>query len=247
MIEIKSATHILRLFADKLRVSDIFKLILYTGYRGDVTRIPFYYRIVKGHSCETDLSLSMDEILASMSGTTRTNVRRGIKEGCEFKKVSNLDEFIPFYNAFCDAKGLDDHTSKLRMGKYKHLMMTKAIKDNQVLSMHANVLDPLSKVAFLLYSCSPRLEEGVDRKLIGWANKFLHYKDLEWLKNEGYLVYDWSGVCLDESSPKYSIGQFKLSFGGRLIDSYVLSTPLYVLAEKLRLIVKKILKRKNKS
>ena len=234
MIEVKSRTHTIRLFANQLQLSDIYKLVLYCGYRGDVKRIPWYYTVSKGASCYTDLTQSMDEIAALMKSNTRNEIRRAEREGCTFSIVESKAEFIPYYNGFCHDKGLNDFTSESRMGKYKKVLMTKATHDNEVLAMHANILDDESKTALLLYSCSRRLSDNVDRKLIGWGNRFLHYKDLEHLKNLGFEYYDWSGVCTDPNDPRYSIGQFKLSFGGRLIESWTVKSPLYARLEKLR-------------
>lgn len=234
MIEVKSITHTIRLYSDRVHFSDLFKVVMYCGYRGDKARIPRYYTIVKGESCLTDLRRTEDELLAAMKSNTRNEIRRAEKEGCEFQLVETFDEFIPFYNSFCTEKGLSDLTSRSRMGKYEKVLLTKAVKDGAVLAMHANVLDANSKVAFLLYSCSQRLAEGVDRKLIGWGNRFLHWRELQWLKAEGYETYDWSGVCTDPKDPRYSIGQFKLAFGGTLVDSWTLKSPLYAWLEKFR-------------
>ena len=234
MIEIKSRTHTIRLFADKLRASDVFKLVLYCGYRGDIKKIPWYYTVTKGASCYTDLTQSMDEIKSLMKSNTRNEIRRAEREGCLFSIIESNHEFIPYYNGFCRDKGLNDFTSDSRMRKYKKVLITKASHDNEVLAMHANILDDVSKTALLLYSCSRRLKGDVDRKLIGWGNRFLHYKDIEYLKSMGFEHYDWSGVCMDPNDPRYSIGQFKLSFGGSLIESWTVKSPLYAYLEKLR-------------
>lgn len=234
MIEIKAKTHTLRMFAQDLPFSDVFKIILYTSYAGDKTKIPFYYSIVKGMSASTDLTLPMDELLKKMKSNTRNEISRAEREGCTFEVVSDFEEFIPFYNDFCSSKGLDDYTSKGRMAKYEKVLITKAVHNGDILAMHANVLDEKSKIAFLLYSCSKRLDAGVDRKMIGWGNRFLHYKELEYIKQLGYMAYDWSGVCVDENNPQHTIGQFKLSFGGELVESWSLKTPLFALLEGVR-------------
>lgn len=234
MIEIKSKTHTIRLFANRLQMSDIYKLVLYCGYRGDIAKVPSYYVISKGASCCTDLTQSMEMIVSLMKSNTRNEIRRAEREGCVFSIVDSMSEFIPYYNGFCRDKGLNDFTSEARMGKYKNVLMTKVMHRDEVLAMHANILDYESKVSLLLYSCSRRLSENVDRKLIGWGNRFLHYKDLECLKNLGFEYYDWSGVCMDPNDPRYSIGQFKLSFGGKLIDSWTIKSPLYARLESLR-------------
>ncbi len=244
MIEVKSITHTVRLFADRLDFLDLFKVILYCNYRGDLKKIPGYYKIIPGKSCETDLRRSMDEILAQMKSNTRNEIRRAEREGCEFEVVEDIDEFVPFYNAFCDSKGFNDYVSHSRLAKYKSILISKAVKDDTTLAMHVNLLDEKSKTALLILSSSQRLSEGVDRKLIGWGNRFLHYKDLEYLKSKGFGTYDWSGVCMDPDDPRYSIGQFKLGFGGKLVDGTSLMTPLYAFLEKVKSVVTRLRHRK---
>lgn len=234
MIEVKSRTNTLRILAKELHFFDLFRVILYSGYRGDTARIPRYYKIVRGHSCVTDLRLPMDEIMSAMKSNTRNEIRRAEKEGCQFELVADPDEFIPFYNSFCESKGLNDFVSLARLQKYEKVLLAKVVREGVPLAMHATILDERGRVALLMFSCSQRLDAGVDRKLIGWANRFLHAKELEYLKSAGYELYDWSGVCLDPNDPRYSIGQFKLSFGGKIVDSWSLKTPLYALLERLR-------------
>ena len=240
MIEIKSRTHALRLFAQSVRFGDLFKAVLYTGYRGDKDKIPFYYSKYTGHSSYIDLTEPMDTIFASMKSNTRNEIRRAEREGITAQEGNSMERFIEFYNDFCKSKGLNDLTSQSRMSKYPNVMLTEAVQGGNILAMHANVLDEGSRIAFLLYSCSPRFESGIDKKLIGWGNRYLHYKDLEWLKEKGYKIYDWSGVCTDPDNPRYSIGQFKLSFGGKLVESIVLKSPLFFMAEWLRSVVRKV-------
>jgi len=214
---------------------DLVLPVMYCGYRGDKNKIPFYYRINKGHSCVTDLTVGMDDILASMKSNTRNEIRRAEREGCEFSIVNGMDEFIPFHNDFCESKNLPDYVNRSRLAKYgNRLLLTKVVHNGATLAMHANMIDPDSSLALLMLSSSRRLADGVDRKLIGWGNRFLHFKELEYLKEKGYKTYDWSGVCLDKDDPRYSIGQFKLGFGGKVIDSWTLESPMYAFLIWLR-------------
>lgn len=55
----------------------------------------------------------------------------------------------------------------------------------------------------------------------GSASALLTWEMMLYFKKEGYETYDWGGVVLDSTDPRYSITQFKLSFGGtsqRLFD-----------------------------
>lgn len=243
MIETKSFTHTVRLFADSLRWTDIFRVVMYCSYRGDKEKIPFYYSIDKGASCETDLRLPLDELMGMMKSNTRNEIRRAEREGCRFVIDKDFSDFIPFYNSFCDSKGFHDYVSHRRMAKFHNLLVTRVVCGDVVLAMHVTQLDPVGKVALLILSGSQRLDAGANTKLIGWGNRFLHFKELEWLKSQGYELYDWSGVCLDKNNPQYSIGQFKLSFGGRIVDSWTLKSPLFVFLEKCRHFARTLSKR----
>ena len=239
MIETKSFTHTVRLFADSLSWSDIFRVVMYCSYRGDKAKIPFFYSIDKGTSCQTDLRLSLEELMGKMKSNTRNEIRRAEREGCRFVIDKDASEFISFYNSFCDSKGFHDHVSARRLSKFKNLLITRVVCGDTVLAMHATQLDPAGKVALLILSGSQRLDANADKKLIGWGNRFLHFKELEWLKNNGYEMYDWSGVCLDPDNPQHTIGQFKLSFGGELVDSWTLKSPLYALLEYAQSVIRR--------
>ena len=240
MLEVKSVTHINRYFATRLSLVDVFRVIHYFNYLGDPRNIPFFYLKKTGVSCVTDLSMPMDDIMHSMKSNTRNEIRRAIKEGCIFEVSEDIKEFVLFYNSFCHDKKLNDFATIGRIKKFKDFLITKVLCQDTLLAMHVNILDPLEKRAFLMFSCSQRLVEGVDRKLIGWGNRYLHFKDLEYLKGLGYLMYDWSGICLNPNDCRYSIGQFKLSFGGIVTTPLMLRTPLYACLECVRNLVMKV-------
>lgn len=250
MIEIVNKLHIQRLFATELPISDLWKPVYYAGYEGDPSKIPFYYKKIKGETAISDLSKPLDVLVSEMKSNTRNEIRRAEREGIGFEADCSYDDFIPFYNAFSESKGLKDRVSIQRLCKYNKnnkTIITKAYHNDTILAMHATVVNFEQKLSFLLFSCSPRLDADVDKKMIGWGNRYLHYKDFEYLKALGIETYNWSGVCTDPKDECYSIGQFKLSFGGELKTSIVLETPLYVVLTELRKFiwsVKRISKRR---
>lgn len=243
MIEIKNRFHTQRLMAESLDKTDWRRAVYYANFRGDATKIPFYYHVIKGESAETDLTLPLEEIFSNMKSNTRNEIKRAQKEGCTFSATSDYSDFIPFYNSFCKSKGLVDRVDSERLSKYNgdnELLITKVTCNEKVLAMHANIINKNQGLSFLLFSCSQRLDSDVDKRLIGWANRFLHYKDLEYLKNIGIKKYDWSGVCTDPNDERFSISQFKLSFGGRYTTSLVLETPLFRFLLLFRSIIDKV-------
>jgi Acetyltransferase (GNAT) domain len=76
--------------------------------------------------------------------------------------------------------------------------------------------------ARLLLSATADRAEVVDTRVIGRLNRLLHWHELLHYKACGFSKYDFGGVE-DRSSPVYSVTQFKLSFGGDVVDEVTLA------------------------
>lgn len=234
MIEVRNKFYIQRFFAKELPVSDFFKSVTYTEYKGDKQKIPFWYKQIHANTGIQDLTKDLGQILQQFKSNTRNEVRRAEKEGCVFETSVDFDTFLPFYNNFAIEKGLPCITMG-ELSKYDKIIITSAKHDGVVLAMHATLFSSSDKSATLMYSCSPRLEDGVDRKFIGWGNRFLHYKDFDFFKSLGAERYEWNGINMNPETPeRYSIGQFKLGFGCEPVECINLQTPFFVLLHFIR-------------
>lgn len=235
MITAKEKFYTLKINARKIPFGDIFKVVNYNDYRGDESSIPYGFKKIKGTTATIDLTKCIDDILANMNSTTRNEVRRAPKEGIVTEQFHNNMSFVTYYNAFAKEKGLPT-INESHLTKYgKNLMLAQARYNDHVLSMHATMIDNEEKIAGLLYSCSTRLDESVDKKMVGWANRYLHYKEFEMLKGIGMTQYEWCGVCMDPNKPeRYSIGQFKLKIGGELREDLSIHSPLFSLLLRLK-------------
>ena len=70
-----------------------------------------------------------------------------------------------------------------------------------------------------MYSASVRFDESIDRKSVGFSNRYLHYAELIEYKKMGYEIYDFGGINEDESNKEqYNITLFKKGFGGEVKD-----------------------------
>ena len=245
MFAVKSKFHQSLWFAQKVSVWDLFRIVTYVAYKGDVKSVPFYFKKHKGNSCETDLTQEMEAIFNAMRRDTRKRIRRAEKEGCTVEIVEDLGEYVDFHNSFCQKKGLDLFMSSEKLQRYGKLLITKSMHNGVVLSMLATVLDEQDRLAVSLLSASRRFESEIDRNMIGWGNRLLRIKTLELLKQRGFSKYDWGGVCMDENDPRYSITDFKLSFGGVVIDSWILESPAYVICSKLRSFARRLFGRSH--
>ena len=212
----------LKINATKVDFLDRFRCALYSTYLGEDT-----WGMSKkyGHTIHIDLTKSEEEILQGFKSNTRNEVRRAIRDNFFYAPVTDVKEFVDFYNNFAMEKSLET-INEGHITKYgKNVIMFRAGVDGKTLCMHASTLDKDVNFAALLYSASVRLDEGIEKKNVGFANRFLHYKEFLTFKEMGYEKYDFSGVCIDESKPeRYSIGLFKKGFGGEEINSVELKS-----------------------
>ena len=194
------------------------------------------------HTSIVDLTQSEDELMASFKSNTRNEVRRAIREGFFFEPVDNVEEFVEFYNAFAREKHLDCISSDKITRLEGNVAMYKSGLNGATMTMHASTLDRDVKLATLLYSASVRFDDNIDRKNVGFSNRFLHYKEFVAFKEQGFEKYDFSGVCIDpEQSERFSIGLFKRSFGGEEKEIMTLqSYPIVLLFNVMRLFGKEL-------
>lgn len=213
MIKVDNSLLKLRINADKIVFGDYFRPVMYSYFNG---KIPTLGMVVKkSHTIQIDLKQSEEDILQGFKSNTRNEVRRAIREGFFFDKNVTEEEFVNYYNDFANEKGLAP-INLSHITKYgKNVMLCKSGLENTTMTMHATIIDDELKKAMLLYSASIRLDQGVDKKNVGFSNRYLHYMEFVELKRMGYELYDFSGVCIDPNEKeKYSIGLFKKGFGG---------------------------------
>lgn len=227
MIRTERRFHVTVKHANKTYWRDIIRPCLYTAYTGK-SSIGFIKKHV--YSVQIDLTQSEDELLQGCKSNTRNEIRRGIKEGYLVQEVDNPTEFLSFYNVFAKEKHLATININ-NLSSYDNIYLYKVTNsDGAVLAMHASVGDKDESIVSLMYSASARLQDGIDRKSVGFANRLLHYQEFIEFKKLEYSVYDFTNICLDENQPeKYKIGQFKQGFGGNIVEYYSLfSIPFWI-------------------
>lgn len=171
-----------------------------------------------------DLNISMDEIAIGIKKNCKYEIRRAEKEEAKVtvftdNKDGIVDSFEQTYNAMFVAKGMSlvFNRSLVESGLFAgQLMITCceiAAYPNDVV-YHAYLVDGKSSV--LMYSASPLWDNDNKEKAncIGRMNKYLHYKDIEYFKNAGYLTYEWGGIGNPDNPG--GIDRFKAEFGGKV-------------------------------
>lgn len=199
----------------------------------------------------TDLMRNEEDILADFSSTVKNEIRRCERENVRFeiftsdkilKDDSTIKEFSDMYEGMYRQKGLERHLCRNELMAYAEkgdLIISVTYIDDTPAIFHSYIVNGES--SRFLHSCSEfRSEDKNIRNLIGRENKYLHWKDMQYLKCLGVKHYDWGGVhSFDEPN---GIDKFKMSFGGKPFEYYNI-TAVKTFKAKLLFAVKRVLKK----
>jgi hypothetical protein len=224
-------------YAEKVPDADIVIYLQSSKYRDGCREF---------HTLLMDLDKEKQEFLAGLGKRSRERVRQAARETEFYMNNSPSDEeimdFKEFYNVFAKNKGIGKcNYKKLKTLRDNNALVISAVydKEKQRLVSHAYVVDGVR--ARGLYSASHfRLNtESSQCYFIGRANRYLHWMDIKYFKENGFSTYDFGGLALDGgNSDKKNIDQFKMGFGGRVVTEYNLCLPKSILG-KLALIFRK--------
>lgn len=231
MIEVKQSLHTLKVYARRRTFMDIIKPTLFTGFLGG-RQTGFVSEIRK--TLIINLTQDADGLMSGCKSNTRNEIRRGVKDGHQLRTGITAEEFVPFYNAFAQEKGLP--LIKISdIYKYPHCEINAVVLNDIPLTMHANIIDDEEKIVRLLYSASVRFDANIDTKTVGFSNRFLHYKEFVHYHEKGMIRYDFGGVVEDENNvAQYRISQFKKGFGGEVTDDVFLMSYSFVLLARIK-------------
>lgn len=190
-----------------------------------MTRHPF-------HTLTVDILQAEESILSGCTPNCRNEIRKGKKMGLDFyagpPKVA--DEIF-----------IHQFLSKKELGSFNRAYLVEPQAVVCMASLHGvrlatHLYFASSQVgrARLVYSAvaDPAFitiqSEVSPQRLIGIANRFLHFSSMLYFKMQGLKVYDFGGIGLEESNPKIKgINEFKRSFGGTLVTEYNY-TPMWI-------------------
>ena len=180
-----------------------------------------------------DLQQEPEAILSATSRSTSYQIKRAIREGVTLEPVTDLAEFVSFYNEFARTKDRSKLTELDLFGWRRDTVGFAAMSEGQPLAMHTYIVDSELGRARLLHSAShfrTSDDTGI-RNAVGRANRFLHYATILEFKDQGLIQYDMGGFAKDSKDPTLqAIARFKSGFGGEIVreDGFV-SIPMHIL------------------
>lgn len=176
------------------------------------------------------MSVGVDETFQKFSSTTKNEIRRAEREGVNVTFYTSEDinsddgaliRMALLYTNMYAEKGMNGMELPIKellaYAKNGCLLISVASIDGAETVFHSYVV--YEGKSRLLHSCSEfRVADNAMRNAIGRANKYLHFKDMEYLASLGGDSYDWGGIS--SSTEPNGIDKFKMSFGGDPVKYY---------------------------
>ncbi|WML59311.1 hypothetical protein [Neobacillus sp. PS2-9] len=130
---------------------------------------------------------------------------------------SEIEEFKIFFNPFAKERNIRTcDVNKLKELRDQGALVMSFVtdKDRRFLCYHVYQKD--DQQGYLIYSASRRYnhDDSGFRNLIGRANRYLHWKDIQSFKQKGCKWYNFGGKIMNEEDIEgQNVNKFKLEFG----------------------------------
>ncbi|WP_102273053.1 peptidoglycan bridge formation glycyltransferase FemA/FemB family protein [Cytobacillus massiliigabonensis] len=169
-----------------------------------------------------DLTKGEDEIYRKIHKSTRADIRKAAEVNNfmyiekEHPTDEQIREFSLMFNSFAEEKKLPlCNIKKLHAIRNNHSLMLTSVRDeqNNILCASMLMMDRECKQLYGLYGVSARLSKTTqkERVLIGRANKYLQWKEIQSAKKRGLDWYNFGGEVNQKEDQ--GVNDFKRRFG----------------------------------
>ena len=215
-------------FARKVSSRDLLELVVYYQYLGGKTPPLFFRRSFS--AAQIDLDREPEVIQADMQKNVRYKIRRAEKDGLRWEVGVNPGDFVSFHDSFAQKKGIEGVDLARIKSFGSAILLSHAVHDGRVLVQHAHLVDEREYRARMLYSSSARFD-AEDAALVGRANCWCHWKEMLYFRERGIRTYDLGGIAMNvHDRVLEGINEFKLGFGGKIVQEDHWLSPFYFLA-----------------
>lgn len=177
------------------------------------------------HSIMIDLTKSGQEILNGFHKNRRYKVRRALEKDHFVTNIflnpviDKLKEAGCFYDYFAREKGMPNfdierYAAACRAGCF--MLASIRDEDGDLLVQNGYLLDDDHKISTFAFGASHFRTDTGKAALIGRANGCLHYKVMLYLKEMGYMGFDFGGLYIGDDEGLTNISNFKRGFGGEI-------------------------------
>ncbi|HOZ76886.1 MAG TPA: hypothetical protein PLY34_02770 [Ferruginibacter sp.] len=205
-------------FQYNYRFKDVLGLNVYWHVKKqDTAKVPGIKFI--SHTVELPLNLDSEAITANFSKQIRQQARIAETEGIHCTFQNDIDVFVEFFNDFARKKNTD-LVSRRRMEEFGDgITLSFAMYNGEIMAAHSYLIDKEAGIVRHHHAATRRLDEQVDKNLIGRANKYLTVKNILYFKEQGYATFDFGGYAKDTTNESLKgINNYKLLFGGTVVE-----------------------------
>ncbi|HEY4760907.1 MAG TPA: hypothetical protein VIH42_10045 [Thermoguttaceae bacterium] len=179
---------------------------------------------------QVDLTQDAEQLFSGFKKETRYEARRALEkdaivcEICDGRDPSLVGTFYDFFDRFYRGKGLptiDRASNDLYVEAGMFFLSRVRSPQGEDLVWHSYLL--CGNCVRLLHSASLFRESGESgfRSLVGRANRFHHWQDMLYFKQQGRRCYDFGGWYAGNTDQmKLGINKFKEEFGGQIVRQY---------------------------
>jgi hypothetical protein len=170
------------------------------------------------HTIEIDLTQSEEALFAGFSKQVKQQYKTSEKEGVHCYFHEDIDHFVDFFNDFASKRNTYP-TSRQRIEEMGSMLkLSFAEIEGKVLVAHSYMEDEKVGIARIHHSATTRLDESMDKNLVGRAHKYLTVKNILHYKARGFKVLDLGGYAANTTDPGLlGINKFKEMFGGKVV------------------------------
>jgi hypothetical protein len=205
------------------RDADLFYIHHVTGPQTIGSWSPFVTSLI-------DLTQSESAIFQSFNATTRKQIRRAEQtDGFTYtgpdSDSDTVKHFLHFLRTHGRGKIAPPSRGRLRSLIDSELIALTSARDaaDNVLVWHAYIVSASRARQFY----AVRTSDSVDRATVGRANRWCFWRDIQLFRAAGFARYDLGGLPRPEQDRHLrGVTQFKLGFGGSLVQEYSGVVPL---------------------
>lgn len=183
----------------------------------------YAFRIREAPTVVVDLRSTEEELWRRLH---RTSTRQVIQQAAKFDfKIGinqRIDEAIDLIEAAAARAAFRKPLSRRQWKDFlPHCDVFTVSTQDELLAADIVLIDPTRRARPIGSGTASRHDSDI-AKLVGVGNRYLRWKQLLYYQEQGVTLYDFGGIELDRKSPLYTISQFKLSFGGTIVEEFVL-------------------------
>ena len=169
------------------------------------------------------LEKTEDSILASFRKKLRYDIRK-IENSDQVSSsifylsdIKEVEKFCAFFSKFSKIKNIPSCNREMIIRMAKNIVVSWGSFNDSECVCHIYLCD--DERMRLLHSGMILDGKDVSNNYVSNINKFLHKKDILWAKSEGFTIYDFGGLSLDNDRLS-GINDFKLGFSKTVEKTY---------------------------